>query len=407
MNQSTVRDARKPGFIQIAILLITVGVSVLVTAVLGPSVFKMEAYFADVENVQLLVPLSLTLPMLVMSVFSVIAGAISDRVGRKWLLVGAAVFYGVVGMMPLVLTDLYAILGTRIVLGIFEAFVMVTGIALIGDFFVGSKRARLLALQTTAASLMAFVFNNVGGILGDISWRVPYYTYAFGFLLALMAAFFLWEPNRRAQVDVVTDELNEPTLQPLMIALTCVLAVIVGFVFLVTPVHFGYLFQNIGVEQGSLIGPAYGVNSLGVIAGTLLFGWGLNGRASVGFQIAAGCIVMAIGFYGMSIAQTYQMMTLSGLINGIGGGLLLPAAVTWNMRLLPTRIRGFGTGAWQSGFFLGNFLAAWVVVLIGNWLGGGRPEAVHTFALGLLVLAAIGVMGAVLQNRTSEKVVQA
>ena len=139
MNQSTVRDARKPGFIQIAILLITVGVSVLVTAVLGPSVFKMEAHFADVENVQLLVPLSLTLPMLVMSVFSVIAGAISDRVGRKWLLVGAAVFYGVVGMMPLVLTDLYAILGTRIVLGIFEAFVMVTGIALIGDFFVGSN----------------------------------------------------------------------------------------------------------------------------------------------------------------------------------------------------------------------------------------------------------------------------
>ena len=116
---------------------------------------------------------------------------------------------------------------------------------------------------------------------------------------------------------------------------------------------------------------------------------------------------MAIGFYGMSIAQTYQTMTLSGLINGIGGGLLLPAAVTWNMRLLPTRIRGFGTGAWQSGFFLGNFLAAWVVVLIGNWLGGGRPEAVHTFALGLLVLAAIGVMGAVLQNRATEKVVQA
>lgn len=407
MNQIAARDARNPGFIQIAILLITVGVSVLVTAVLGPSVFKMEAHFADVENVQLLVPLTLTLPMLVMSVFSVIAGAVSDRVGRKWLLVGAAIFYGIVGMLPIVLTDLYMILGSRIVLGIFEAFVMVTGIALIGDFFVGSKRARLLALQTTAASLMAFTFNNVGGFLGDISWRVPYYTYAFGFVLALLAAFFLWEPTRRAQAEEVTDESLEPTLQPLMIALTCVLAVIVGFVFLVTPVHFSYLFVNIGVEQGSLIGPAYGVNSLGVIAGTLLFGWGLNGRVSVGIQIAAGAVVMAIGFFGMSVAQTYQTMTLSGLINGLGAGLLLPAAVTWNMRLLPTRIRGFGTGAWQSGFFLGNFLAAWVVVLIGNWLGGGRPEAVQTFAFWLIGLAALGILGAFLQNRAPEKVAQA
>ena len=171
--------------------------------------------------------------------------------------------------------------------------------------------------------------------------------------------------------------------------------------------HFGYLFQNIGVVKGSLIGPAYGVNSLGVILGTVLFGWGLSGRVPVGVQIAAGSIVMAIGFYGMSIAQTYQMMTVSGLFNGIGGGLLLPSAVTWNMRLLPTGIRGFGTGAWQSGFFLGNFLAAWVVVLIGNWLGGGRPEAVHTFALGLGVLAVIGVAGAVVQYRSGEKTAQA
>lgn len=407
MEQSALLDGRKPGLLQIAILLVSVGVSVLVTAVLGPSIFKMEAHFADVENVELLAPLTMTLPMLVMAFFSVVAGAISDRVGRKWLLVGAAFFYGLVGMMPLVLTDLYSILASRIVLGVFEAVVMVTGIALVGDFFVGSKRARLLALQTTAASSMAFVFNNVGGVLGDISWRVPYYTYAFGFVLALLAALFLWEPDRPNRTTEAREESSDPLLQPFMIALTCVMAIIVGFVFLVTPVHFGYMFQNIGVEQGSLIGPAYGINSLGVISGTLLFGWVLNGRASIGVQIAVASIVMAIGFYGMSVAQTYQTMTLSGLINGLGGGLLLPAAVTWNMRLLPARIRGFGSGAFQSGLFLGNFLAAIGVVLIGNWLGGGRIEAVESFAIGLLVLASMGMLGAVLQYRASEKAVRA
>jgi len=126
----------------------------------------------------------------------------------------------------------------------------------------------------------------------------------------------------------------------------------------------------------------------------------------VGAQIAIGAVVMAVGFYGMSVAQDYQTMTASGLINGIGGGLLLPSAVTWNMRLLPTKIRGFGTGAWQSGFFLGNFLAAWVVVIIGNILGGGRPEAFMSFAYGLIGLALLGLVGALMQSRRSVAVAE-
>jgi MFS family permease len=321
-------------------------------------------------------------------------------------MVGAAVLYGVVGMLPLILTDLYSIMASRVLLGVFEAFVMVAGIALIGDLFTGAKRARLLALQTTMASTLAFIFNNVGGFLGDISWRVPYATYSFGFILAILAAMFLWEPSRRKGLAEDAPAAYEPELQPLMISLTCVLAVVVGFVFMATPVHFSYLFVNIGITEGSLIGPAYGFNSIGVVSGTLLFGWGLNGRMSVGKQICIASIVMAAGFYGMSVSQDYTSMVISGFINGLGGGLLLPSVVTWNMRLLPTKIRGFGAGAWQSGFFLGNVLAASLVVWIGQKLGGGRAEAFETFSYGLIILAIAGLVGATIQKSQTQTVQQ-
>ena len=399
MSQTSAQTQRQPGLIQKVIMLATVGVSVLVTAVLGPSLFLMEKYFQDVENVKHLVPLNMTLPMLVMSVFSFIAGAISDRVGRKWLLVGAAALYAIIGTAPLYLNDLHTILGSRVVLGVFEAFVMVVGIALIGDFFVGSERARLLALQTTVASFSAFVLNNAGGYLGEISWRAPYVTYLFGFVLALAAAVFLWEPDRRGHRDEFTDTSLEPEMQPMMIGLTVLLAVVVGFVFLVTPVHFGYMFRDIGFTDQVWIGRAYGINSLGVISGTLLFGWGVSGRTRIGVQIAAGALMMAAGFFGMWLAKDFTALTTFGFVNGLGAGLLLPAVVTWNMRLLPTKIRGLGTGAWQSGFFLGNFIAANAVVAIADWLGGGRTDAVRLFAIGLIVLAVFALIGWLLEGR--------
>ena len=395
--------ARKPGAVQIAIMLSTVGVSVLVTAVLGPSLFLMEQHFADVEGAESLVPLNMTLPMLVMSAFSFVAGAISDRLGRKWLLVGAACLYAVVGTAPFYLDDLYFILASRVLLGVFEAFVMVIGIALIGDFFVGNKRARLLALQTTFASCSAFVLNNVGGYLGEIGWRAPYATYAFGFLIAIAAAVFLWEPDRSARQDETTQENLEPELRPKMIGLTVALAVLLGFVFLVTPVHLGYLFRDIGFSDQVWIGRAYGVNSLGVIGGTLLFGWLLSGRSRVGLQLLIGASLMAIGFLGMGSASDYSTLTLSAFMHGIGAGIMLPATVTWNMRLLPSKIRGFGAGAWQSGFFFGNFLAAIGVIVVAEWLGGARADAVVLFAYAMVLFALVAGLVWLIDRRVTSK----
>jgi len=100
-------EARVPGNLQIGIMLATICLAVLVTAILGPSLPKMEAYFSDVEDAKKLVPLSMTVPMLVMAVFCIAAGGIADRFGRKRLLVGACLAYGCIGTIPLYADNLY------------------------------------------------------------------------------------------------------------------------------------------------------------------------------------------------------------------------------------------------------------------------------------------------------------
>jgi len=399
------KTERKAGLIQQIVLLTSVGVSVLVTAVLGPSLPKMQQYFSELSNADYLTGLNMTIPMLVMAFFSFMAGAISDRLGRKWLFVFAATLYGVIGTMPLYLDNIYHILMSRVALGFCEAFVMLIGVAMIGDLFKGNKRDRLLALQTTVASFSAFLLNNIGGVLGEISWRAPYWTYTFGFILALGMAFFLWEPDRSPEGQTASHAANsanknEPILQPSLIVLICLMTLIAGFLFLITPIHFGYLFGSIGVTSPAKIGPAYGVNSLGVISGTLIFGFLLVGKTRVQLQLFLGFAAMAIGFFGMSKAGSYPAMTGAGLINGIGGGILLPTVITWIMRCLPTKIRGFGLGCSQSALFLGQFFSSVLVIWIARQVGG-RTDAIGIVAILSFVFAGFALASIFMRKKTA------
>ncbi len=379
----------KPGPIQVGIILASVCLSVLVTAILGPSLPKMQMYFESVEGVERLVPLSLTSPMLVMALFGLAAGLVVDRVGRKWVLVGASFMYGVVGTAPIYLDNLHAILASRILLGVAEILIAVVSVALIGDFFVGKKRGRLLALQATVAAFTGFVLNNLGGLLGDISWRAPYWIYAVGFLLAILSAIFLWEPERRtSKENSPVGMVDEPTIDRFMITVTCVLSVVAGFVFMTVPINFSFLFHAIGVDSSARIGFAYGLNGLGIIAGSLLFGWVLNGRSSVPIQLGIAFLMTASGFIGMWYSTEYAHLAIAGVFAGIGGGMLFPSMATWNISLLPSRIRGLGQGAFQSAGYLGQFSAGIAIIWLASLLGQ-RVDAIKWLGISLAIAAAI------------------
>lgn len=56
--------------------------------------------FADVPGAAVLVPMALTVPALCVALFSPLAGWLSDRLGRKRLLIGALVGYAGFGRSP-------------------------------------------------------------------------------------------------------------------------------------------------------------------------------------------------------------------------------------------------------------------------------------------------------------------
>ncbi|WP_084545049.1 MFS transporter [Derxia gummosa] len=381
--------ARKPGIVQALLLLVTSSLSVLVTAILGPSLPAMQAEYASVPGADFLVPLTMTAPLLMMAGLCVLAGELADRVGRKRLLVGAALLYAGVGTMPLWLGSLHAIIVSRFCLGLLEAVLFTVSTVMIGDYFDGARRERLMSLQTTVSATSAFLFNGLGGVIAEHGWRAPYAVFGVSLLLAPLMALCLWEPPGRAGMSSEQVRADSRGFRPVLLAFNCLLAGALGIMFLTVPVHFGFLHEAIGVKSPARIGLAYALNSLGVVSGTLLFGWVLAPRLTVAAQLALGCVIAGAGFVLMRQAHDFGLLACAGLLNGLGAGMLLPSLVTWNMRMLPLSRRGLGTGAFQSAFSFGMFVNPLLVVGLEHGLAVTRAEVIGLIGVAMLALAAL------------------
>ncbi|WP_321813516.1 MULTISPECIES: MFS transporter [unclassified Paraburkholderia] len=399
--QSPGRDGtparREAHFLHALILLSTVICGTLAPTVIGPVLPAMQQHFADVPGIETLVPVVVTMPMFVLGALAMVIGAVSDRIGRKRVLVSALVLYALAGTAPLYLDSIQAILASRALVGLAEAAAMTVSTSFIGDYFTGARRDRYAALQVTVASTSAFMFNLMGGMLGAYGWRAPFVAYALPLLLAPLVQIFIWDTKgavREAQAHIA----DETVFRPWLLALICLAAFGVGMVFMVVPVHLSFMLVQLGVHSTGAIGLAYAVNSAGIILGTLGFGWFIASRCSVLQQFVLGTLICGLGFVCMGTAHDQTMLTAGGAINGVGCGIVLPALVSWGLRSLPFSRRGFGTGAFTAAQFVGYFCSP--IIFMGMVMhSGSRFAVVHSWGLALFVLAAVCVGASLLRVR--------
>lgn len=347
--------------------------------------------FSAVEGREFLVPMALTIPALCVALFSPIAGWLSDRVGRKNLLILSLMIYAGIGVVPYFLTDLTQIITARIGLGLAEAVIMTIATALIGDYFTGKDRERWVGLQFATVSLSAIVLIAVGGILGEVlGSRGPFLLYLLAIPVALLVAFVLFEPNRSEEhVSEVRAKLPLGRIMPQLLT-----TLFVGIVFYTMMVNLGEIL-GLSVEiSPAQIGAIGAAANIGVAVGTVLFRR-IKG-ASGPMLVLIGLLLAAVGYLGTGLSESLIGTSVSVVIASVGFGMLLPTMLTWVLQLLPVNVRGRGTGFWTGIFFFGQFFAPLLAAFLQNTMGG--LENVLLLFAGLcaagVVLAAVKLRAA-------------
>lgn len=378
------REAGRP---QLILLLAASCLSVLGAVLIAPVLPQLAAEFATVPGVELLVPIVLTVPSLVIGLTAPFAGFLADKIDRKRVLLVALVAYAVVGTAPLYLPSLGAIIGSRVLLGVCEAAIMTSCTTLIGDYWSGPRRAKYLGLQTLLAALAATVFLAIGGLLGGMGWRTPFWLYVVALVLVVPMARLIWQPAGHPPGEARHRPLAPVPWRQLLAP--CLVTLFGGVVFYALIVQLSFVLTGVGVTSTATIGGIAAIMSLATAAGSLAFARLSRRTPRTLLPIEFG--ISGLGLLVVFATTSVPVITIGAALTGFGTGLLLPTLLTWAVNRLQFAQRGRGTGLWTGTLFIGQFLSPVILTAIGAGVGGLQP-ALAVLGVAAAVMAVVTVL---------------
>ncbi|MBC7276399.1 MFS transporter [Nocardioides sp.] len=373
----TRRAGRPQGFL----LMFMSCLPILGAVLLAPVLPRMQDHFGHSGAATALVPLSLTVPALMIALLAPFAGRIVDRFGRKRLLLTGLAVYAVFGTAPLWLDGLGAIVLSRAGVGVAEAAIMTCCTTLISDYFSGTERDRWLGMQTVFASLSATLFFALGGALGAQDWRTPFWLYASSLIFLVLAAAFLWQPAGEAAAGSRRTPL--PPLPTRTLAFPCAVTLVGGIVFYTPIVELPYLLDAAGITAVPAIGAFTAFASLATAGGAYTFGR-VSGRGTATL-LPIAFLLAGTGLVVLGATSLVPVIVLGAVIASAGTGLMLPTLLVWALSGLTFEQRGRGTGLWTAALFLGEFVCPLLVVAFTGAVGGLGAAVALIGALALVL----------------------
>ncbi len=284
---------------------------------------------ADLNSSPAAVQLTLSACIAGLALGQLVAGPLSDRVGRRWpLLVGVAVFV-VASVACAVTPSMPILIGARLLQGAAGAAGIVVGRAMVADLFTGKAAAAYFSAIATINGLAPILAPVIGGqVLRIGTWRTVFWVLAgIGVFLLVLAAVVLREtlpPARRVRGGSSGAGGAFRTLVMDPGYLGCVLA---GC--LVTAAMFGYisaspflLQDGFGLSAQTFSG-LFALNALGIVCATVigrilirrttsltLLSWGV-GQSVVGAG-ALAVTVLAGGGLVLTLVSLFVMVSAVG-----------------------------------------------------------------------------------------------
>lgn len=326
-----------------------------------------------------------------------VAGFLSDRVGRKTVMAPALVVYGLGGIV----SGLGAIwlreraypvmLAGRLIQGIGAGGTYQLAMALVGDVFQTSERAKSLGILESANALGKVVSPVAGAALGLVSWFMPFFVYA---ALAVPAGVAVWLVVREPRQQKTPPDLSKyfGDFQRIFRRHAGALVVVFLSGAIVLWALFGWLsyysdlletpYGIVGIKKGLVLAvPVLVLATLSYVVGVMQQkNLARFSRAGLALGLGLVAAAMAMGIF------LRHLFALSGLLVllAAGTGLVLPALNLLATSVAPLDERGLLTCLYGTVRFFG--------VAIGPPVFGWAQKNLTPVMLAGAVLAATALV---------------
>jgi len=268
-------------------------------------------------------------------IFAPIWGGLSDRHGRKPILMIGILGYGIAMVLFGLSTSLWMLFVSRILSGILSSATSPTTMAYIGDSTSEEERGGGMGLLGAAMGVGTILGPGLGGLLGGESLSMPFFIAGgMSFLTLGLIAVFLPEslppekrqPTKKKLSSNPLRDLRDGILSPIGVLLlmafisTCGLMIFYGIFGLYAAEKFGY-----GPEEVGWVFMVFGLVSAiaqGLLVGPLTKRWGESPLIKISL------LATAVTFLLISLADTVLTVMLTIAAFTLTTALLAPAVTS-------------------------------------------------------------------------------
>ncbi len=375
------------------VLLVTSTVTVMVGATLTPALPELQRHFADTPNINLLIPLFLTLPPLISAGTAPLAGYIADRFGRKNVLTASLVIGLISGTTGLYVDSLTWLFVFRAILGITSAGVLTVTTTLIADYYSEGKRQHVMGMQAGFNSGSAVLYLILGGVLAELHWRAPFVIYLLIAVLIPYVIRYIDEPDRNGRTQT-TDEVKPVSgIRWSTVIHLYIYAFVIMVAFFIVPLQLPFLLEERFGLTARWAGFALAVPALMGSVSSFLY---RKYRSWFSYQALNGLcfLLIAIGYIIIAYAGSYWLILAALVVGGFGYGIPGPNMNVWLGEVTPADMRGRIYGGLNGVLFIGQFATPFIItpIILANTLHGTLGLYGITTIFSVIVAIGYGIV---------------
>lgn len=333
-------------------LLLSSMMTIMANAVIAPALPLITQSFAHLANAAILSKMIMSVPALTIAIASPFMGLISDKWGRRPVLIISMLIYAAAGSTGYYIENLPLILFFRFIFGFGVAGIMTSLTALIGDYFEMKERSHFLGLQGSFMAIGGIVFISGSGFLADINWHYTFLIYLFSLPILLLVLLFVKEPKSIKVKQANQSDDEYPKKMAWIVYISVFIAVLF---FYLLPVQSPFLLATIKGMPYAYMGLLMSAGTLAQAVFALFYGR-MRSRFTNATIYAFCCILLGIGYTALSFSTEIWHCVVSLFIVGAGISWIIPNANFWILTIAPSSQRGKLSGRVATAVYMGQFL---------------------------------------------------
>ena len=280
--------------------------------------------------------------------------------GAKWVAVAGTIIFGVATLMHVGAFNVWMIIPARVVQGVGLAIGPVATATIIAILAPSNRRAEGMAYNGNAIALANLYSPLLAFWIYQQFGFGPAFIYAGLMSLAGTAAAIGLSPSRTSMPSEPTTSSSVPEKLPL-ISRSAIFPTLIFFTYTLTTAPVStFLPQLASMRKLGNPGFYYTANSVTQMLSLPLSGL-IADRLGRGSVIVPGLLVVGVAMFILMTANSMVMFILSGVLNGLGFGMLQPATQSLTVDRAPPRERGTALATLQQAWDVGGSGGAFIV----------------------------------------------